>query len=200
MPDIHIDRDKLSREVSKAAIEGAITQEYNLPAESGESLTQDLEESIGGAGGGSAVTPSSIKKARVIRHLITEGGRVKQACAKAGLNVFTFYKWQRKDEKFKAAVDEAKRRTLDLLQAEAYRRAVEGNDKPIIYKGEITGYYKEYSDNLIMFLMKQLDPSYRENFNQLIGISGSDIEISFAPVDKQQQQLATQAEAKSGGL
>ena len=52
---------------------------------------------------------------------------------------------------------------LGKLDAEINRRAVEGVDHPIIYKGEITATYKQYSDNLLMFRAKRLDPEYREN-------------------------------------
>jgi len=51
-----------------------------------------------------------------------------------------------------------------MLYAEIDRRAVEGVDKPVIYKGEITGTYMEYSDNLLKFRRKQRDPSYRDNY------------------------------------
>ena len=54
---------------------------------------------------------------------------------------------------------------------EVRRRAIEGIDKPIVYKGQITKdsdgtpvTVKEYSDNLLMFLTKKLDPTYRDNY------------------------------------
>ena len=51
------------------------------------------------------------------------------------------------------------------LDAEINRRAIEGIDHPVIYKGEITATYKQYSDNLLMFRAKRLDPSYRDNYS-----------------------------------
>ena len=41
---------------------------------------------------------------------------------------------------------------------------MEGVDHPVIFKGEITDTYKTYSDNLLLFRMNKLDPSYRENY------------------------------------
>ena len=58
----------------------------------------------------------------------------------------------------------ADRSALGVVEAEVHRRAIEGVDHPVIYKGEITDTYKEFSDNLLMFRAKRLDPSYRDNY------------------------------------
>jgi hypothetical protein len=63
-------------------------------------------------------------------------------------------------EVFSAAHDAA----ADLLEAEARRRAVEGTTKPVFYKGEECGGIQEYSDTLLMFLLKGVRPEkYRDN-------------------------------------
>ena len=54
---------------------------------------------------------------------------------------------------------------VEKLEAEVDRRAIEGIDHPVIYKGSITDTYKEYSDNLLMFRLKKLRPEYRENYS-----------------------------------
>lgn len=54
---------------------------------------------------------------------------------------------------------------MGRVETEINRRAIEGTDKPVIYQGKITGSYKEFSDNLLMFRAKRLDPSYRDNYN-----------------------------------
>ena len=61
---------------------------------------------------------------------------------------------------------------LGKLDAEINRRAIEGVDHPVIYKGEITTTYKEYSDNLLMFRAKRLDPEYRDNPKTNTGSGG----------------------------
>ena len=53
---------------------------------------------------------------------------------------------------------------LGKLEAEIKRRGVESIDHPVIYKGEITNTYKDYSDNLLMFRTKRLDPEYRDSY------------------------------------
>ena len=42
----------------------------------------------------------------------------------------------------------------DALEAEARRRAVEGVRKPVFYQGVICGWVGEYSDTLLIFLLK----------------------------------------------
>ncbi len=52
----------------------------------------------------------------------------------------------------------------DALASEARRRAVEGVLKPVYYKGKLVGFIREYSDTLLMFLMKAAMPEkYRDN-------------------------------------
>ena len=59
----------------------------------------------------------------------------------------------------------------ERLDAEIDRRGIEGVDKPLVFKGQITRdgngnpvTIKEYSDNLLMFKKKKLDPAYRDNY------------------------------------
>ncbi len=60
---------------------------------------------------------------------------------------------------WKNAVDEA----VDKLEQEAWRRACDGVDKPVHYKGERVDTIREYSDALLMFLLRGHRPNiYRE--------------------------------------
>ena len=53
---------------------------------------------------------------------------------------------------------------MEKCEAEIDRRAFEGIEKRFFNtKGEITGSTWQYSDNLAMFRVKKLEPSYREN-------------------------------------
>lgn len=63
-------------------------------------------------------------------------------------------------EEFGKAHDEA----VEVMIGEARRRAVEGTEKPVFYKGDECGAIREYSDNLLMFLIKKERPEYREAF------------------------------------
>lgn len=52
---------------------------------------------------------------------------------------------------------------VDVIEEEAHRRAIDGFDRPVIYQGEITDTYKDYSDSLLTMLMKGNKPEkYKE--------------------------------------
>ena len=52
---------------------------------------------------------------------------------------------------------------MDDLELEARRRAVEGTERPVFYQGGEVGYVREYSDTLLIFLLKAHRPNkFRE--------------------------------------
>jgi len=71
----------------------------------------------------------------------------------------------------------AKEMHLDKLTPECDRRAIEGVRSPIVNSsGEIVGYRVKYSDELLIFRLRMLDPSYRDGFKikPARGSSGND--------------------------
>jgi hypothetical protein len=81
----------------------------------------------------------------------------------AGIDRTTFYNWK-EDPDFLSLYKKAEDAASDLLEREAVRRAVSGTQKPVFYKGEECGLIKEYSDTLLMFVMKARKPEkYRDN-------------------------------------
>ena len=110
---------------------------------------------------------------------IQRTGTMHSAAIAAGLTVWALDRWVNADlYGFKKRREMALQVYDDMLDAEIDRRAVEGVDKPVIYKGEITGTYKEYSDNLLMFRRKQRDPSYRDNYTTEITTNRTDVRIT----------------------
>ncbi len=106
-------------------------------------------------------------------------GTMHSAAIAAGLTVWAVDRWVTTDlYSFKKRREMALQVYDDMLDAEIDRRAVEGVDKPVIHKGEITGTYKEYSDNLLMFRRKQRDPSYRDNYTTEITTNKTDVRIT----------------------
>lgn len=69
-------------------------------------------------------------------------------------------------ERWETALDEALRSATiqaEQLESEAIRRAYEGVDKPVFYKGKECGAIREFSDTLMMFLLKGMMPAkYRD--------------------------------------
>ena len=112
-------------------------------------------------------------------------GSIGAACAESGVGVPNAEFWNAKDTYgFKTRKAWALRTFMGKVEAEINRRAIEGVDHPVIYKGEISTTYKEYSDNLLMFRAKRLDPSYRDNYevpNKGQQVAVTKIIINLAP-------------------
>lgn len=79
---------------------------------------------------------------------------VSEAARAAGIGRSSAYEWREDDETFAKAWDEAEQEAADKLEREAWRRAVEGTDKPVTFQGVITATYKEYSDRMLEILLK----------------------------------------------
>ncbi len=86
--------------------------------------------------------------------VLRESCNVSEAARAAAIGRRTAYEWRDADQKFAAEWAEAEQEAIDKLEREAWRRAVEGVDKPIIHQGAITGTYKEYSDKMLEILLK----------------------------------------------
>ena len=90
--------------------------------------------------------------------LLRETGNVTLAAQHVGQSRNQAYHVRRHSEDFAAQWDEALGEGIDLLEAEAWRRAVTGVDKPVFYKGEVVGSITKYSDRLLMFLLRAHRP------------------------------------------
>lgn len=92
-----------------------------------------------------------------------EVGIIKSAAKVAGVARSTVYRWQEEDDQFAAAFREAEIEATETMEAEAFRRAVLGIDKPIYHQGVKVDTVKEYSDTLLIFTLKARAPEkYRE--------------------------------------
>jgi len=132
-----------------------------------------------------------ILKARFLRNYISTGGQVLKSCKLSSVAQSTFYSWVRRDPTFAEALEAAKYKTVSVLEGEVIRRAFEGVDRPLHYKGFLTGdTVKDYSDLLLMFRLKYLVPEYNDKHN-LIGIQSDSMTITFVePAAKPKQLLS----------
>lgn len=85
-------------------------------------------------------------------------GNITAAAAAAGLTRDAHYWWMRELDGYADAFRRAELMSADVMEAEAYRRAVEGVDKPIYYKGQRVDTIKDYSDVLLIFKLKGAKP------------------------------------------
>ncbi|WP_043614259.1 hypothetical protein [Chromobacterium violaceum] len=88
------------------------------------------------------------------------------------------YELKAKDKRFSAAWDDAVVHGTAALEDEAARRAMEGTLRPVFYKGEKCGTIREYSDTLLIFLLKARDPEkYADRVKQeLTGKGGGPLQ------------------------
>lgn len=81
-------------------------------------------------------------------------GIIKDACIAANVDRSTAYRHKESESDFAALWQDALDEAADELEREAWRRAVDGTDKPIVHRGVVTGTFKEYSDMLLALLLK----------------------------------------------
>lgn len=117
--------------------------------------------------GGKTTTPFAPDEARKrFLQAFERYGNVTRACKFAHISRDTVYRWRAEDPAFQQAWDLAHEDAADVLEAEAWRRAVKGTKKPVYQGGELVGNIQEYSDTLLIFLMKAANPGkYRETIH-----------------------------------
>lgn len=85
-------------------------------------------------------------------------GVVSVAAASAGVPRRTVYNWRAADPDFAEEWDGYTEEATDLLEREAVRRAYEGTERPVFQGGVEVGRIREYSDTLLIFLLKAKRP------------------------------------------
>lgn len=92
-------------------------------------------------------------------------GTISAAAKKCHISRQTHYDWLKNDKKgfYKRAFEQAEKMAADLLEEEAWRRAVDGDLQVVYYKGEEVGRRRVYSDQLLSLLLKGKKPQYRES-------------------------------------
>ena len=94
-------------------------------------------------------------------------GNVTRAAELSGVHRRSHYHWMKNNPAYEEAFQYANDDAVDLLAAEARRRAVEGVENPIFHNGKKVGAVRDYSDTLLIFLLKAARPEvYRDNHHQ----------------------------------
>jgi hypothetical protein len=111
----------------------------------------------------------------------------------AGIDKGTHYDWLRKDPEYKAQFEAAQVQAADILEDEAVRRAYVGVEKPITVAGK-REVIREYSDTLLIFLLKGARPNkYRDNVRQEVTgpndkpLGPRRVEIVIVPTPSEEQ-------------
>ena len=124
-------------------------------------------------------------------------GNITLAARGAGVSRQEVYKARNRNKTFRRQWEEALEDAVDLLAGEARRRAT-GMNRDVWYAGKVVGSEREYSDALLMFLLKAHRPHlYRENVK--VEHSGGmevtgDRKVTFEFVRPAEQHARTLAE------
>jgi hypothetical protein len=118
-------------------------------------------------------------KKRAFLAAYRETGNVRLACTAAQIGRSSHYRWLAQDRDYEVAFEQAKKDAVDVLEAEARRRAVEGCEEQVgWYKGEAGGTVRRYSDTLLIFLLKGAAPQkYRERMEVSGALKGLDFSV-----------------------
>lgn len=106
---------------------------------------------------------------------------VGKAAQKLGVSRQALYQARESDTEFDEQWTAITQDIAEDLEAEAYRRAHDGCRKPVFYKGKKVGTIKEYSDTVLIFLLKAYNPQkFRELYkHEVTGPNGMPIPMKF---------------------
>ena len=130
----------------------------------------------------SAHTPAQYKK-RELQAAFLQAFQtvctVTKAAAKAGIGRRTHYDWLKADPSYAAQFEDLEQAVTETLEQEVIRRASKGTLKPVFYQGKTCGQIREYSDTLLIFLLKARRPeTYRDRSDVNSTIQGS-LEVTW---------------------
>jgi|TARA_Y100000034_G_C6803937_1_gene360803 hypothetical protein len=125
------------------------------------------------------------KRQAAFLEALTEHANVSLAAGTAKVPRKTVYNWRQQDEKFRDAWDEAWEIGVDAMEEEAWRRGVQGVDKGIYHNGKKVAVERQYSDNLLMFMLKARRPKkFRDNsMVEHTGVGGEALVFRVSFVD-----------------
>jgi hypothetical protein len=110
-------------------------------------------------------------------------GNIADACAAAKVARQTAYGVRKEEPGFKIEWEDALNDACDRMESEAFRRAVEGCRKPVYQSKELVGFIQEYSDTLLIFLLKAHRPKFRDA-SSLVSFDARDL------TDEQLERIA----------
>ena len=124
---------------------------------------------------------------------LMEGETVIGSCRFANVHVSTAYDRRKVDLQFARAWKEAADIGTENLEQEAARRAFHGTIKPVFHRGVECGEIREYSDTLMIFLLKARKPEvYRDRFeDNESSTKPLVLNVNIVQVDKKDTQLLT---------
>jgi hypothetical protein len=106
------------------------------------------------------------------------------AACKANISRQTVYTWLEQDEAFSLRYRQAEAESTERLEAEAWRRAVEGVEEPIVSSGKLVYgedgqplTVRKYSDTVLLALLKARKP---ERYKDRVDVTTKDQSLNSA--------------------
>lgn len=120
-----------------------------------------------------------VGKQRAFLEAFKRSGNLTAAALVSQVDRTSHFRWLRNDTDYSAMFGEAREEAVTVLEDEAVRRAHEGVLKPVFYKGKASGVIREYSDTLLIVLLKANKPEkYREAWKgEISGPGGGPIPL-----------------------
>lgn len=116
----------------------------------------------------------SDRRKRKFVQALAHTGSITRAATAAGWCTDTARKLRKTDPLFAQCWDNALEFAADSLEEEARRRAVDGVLTPVFQQGALVGYVRNYSDNLLIQLLKANNPNkFRDNHKVDVEARGS---------------------------
>ena len=103
-------------------------------------------------------------------------GNVSEAARSVCVSRSAAYALRDSDKAFAAEWEAAREAAIDVLEAEARRRALNGIDQPVFFQGQEIGRVRKYSDSLLMFLLKADRPGKFSQRHEHTGKGGGPIQ------------------------
>src|SRR3989304_4578314 len=96
----------------------------------------------------------TLRNKKAFIKLYAQTGTIQAACDAIDITRDSYYRWNKEDSDFAIGCKIAQAAFGEKLENEALRRAHDGWDEPVFYRGEMQGHVHKYSDTLLIFLMK----------------------------------------------
>ncbi|MBA3033575.1 MAG: terminase [Gammaproteobacteria bacterium] len=146
----------------------------------------------------------TVKRYNVFLAELAIDGNVTRAANATGVDRSNAYQRRLRNPDFAKRWDDAIEAATDAIEAEAHRRAVDGVEEPIFYKGVECGRVTRYSDPLLIALLKRHRPEYRDSGRvEIANAPGEVLRVEESPIAAARKiafalQLGLRAAQQSG--
>jgi len=127
-----------------------------------------------------------------------ETATITAAAAVVGIDRRTHYDWLKADPEYTERFRAAEQAVADSLEAEAIRRAREGVEKGVWHQGELVGHERQFSDTLLIFLLKGHKPDKFKDRHQVTAeVTHHEVDDFAEAVRQLEAELAGRGESGS---